>query len=50
MPWELGFFDGLERSIAVIPIERVPFFQKKFKGQEYLNLYDYMEQLLKDDL
>ena len=42
MPWELGFFDGLERNIAVIPIERVPFFKKKFKGQEYLNLYDYI--------
>jgi mRNA-degrading endonuclease toxin of MazEF toxin-antitoxin module len=44
MPWELGYFDGMARSIAILPIEQVPFFGRKFKGQEYLDLYDYIEK------
>jgi hypothetical protein len=44
MPWELGYFDGMGKKIAIMPIERTPYYQKKYKGQEYLNLYDYIEQ------
>lgn len=50
MPWELGYFDGLERKIAIMPVERVPFFQKRFKGQEYLNLYDYIDLSFNNEL
>lgn len=44
MPWELGYFDGMSKNIAIMPIERVPFYNKRFKGQEYLDLYDCVEQ------
>lgn len=48
MPWELGYFDGMAKNIAIMPIERVPFHKKKFKGQEYIDLYDYIERDEKD--
>lgn len=44
MPWELGYFDGLAKPIAIFPIERAPFFGKRYKGQEYLNLYDFIDK------
>ena len=44
MPWELGYFDGLKKRILIFPIERMPVLKKRYKGQEYLNLYDYIDK------
>lgn len=51
MPWELGYFDGLKKHIVILPIERVPVLGRRYKGQEYLDLYDYIDKgsLSKDD-
>ena len=43
MPWELGYFDGLNGKVAILPI--VP--QSKvatYVGQEYLGVYPYVDQ------
>lgn len=43
MPWELGFFDGVNGKIAIMPV--VPFedenkrVELEFVGQEYLGIY-----------
>ncbi|MFD1989948.1 toll/interleukin-1 receptor domain-containing protein [Paenibacillus nicotianae] len=44
MPWELGYCDGLNKKIAIMPIEQFPR-KSKFKGQEYLTLYDQVEEI-----
>lgn len=41
MPWELGFFDGLKSKVGVIPVTREQ--EETFKGEEYLNLYPYVD-------
>ena len=41
MPWELGFFDGLKGKVGVIPVTQNQ--EEDFKGEEYLNLYPYVE-------
>ena len=41
MPWELGFFDGLKGKVGVIPVTRDQ--EEDFKGEEYLNLYPYVD-------
>ena len=41
MPWELGFFDGLKGKVGVIPVTRNQ--EENFKGEEYLNLYPYVD-------
>jgi hypothetical protein len=41
MPWELGFFDGLKRTVGVVPVTRNQ--EETFKGEEYLNLYLYID-------
>jgi len=38
MPWELGFFDGLNGNVAVLPLIP-PSGELDFSGQEYLELY-----------
>lgn len=38
-PWELGLADGLHNGKACI----LPVMNNTFKGQEYLNLYSYVE-------
>jgi len=40
MPWELGYFDGLKSTVAILPIDATP--KEQFKGQEYLGLYPYV--------
>lgn len=42
MPWELGFFDGLKGAVGVIPVLNGS--DNKFKGEEYLNLYPYVDE------
>lgn len=46
MPWELGYFDGLNKKIAVMPYENS---KEEFKTQEYLFLYDICYKDLKLD-
>ena len=41
MPWELGFFDGLKGKVGVIPITSTE--GEPFKGEEFLNLYPYVD-------
>lgn len=38
MPWELGFFDGMNGNVAVLPL-LPPSGELDFSGQEYLELY-----------
>lgn len=42
MPWELGFVDGLNGRVGVIPVTRNQ--ESNFAGEEYLNLYPYVDQ------
>ena len=41
MPWELGYFDGLKGKVGVVPVTRNQ--EENFKGEEYLNLYPYVD-------
>ncbi|MBF0528215.1 MAG: toll/interleukin-1 receptor domain-containing protein [Deltaproteobacteria bacterium] len=41
MPWELGFFDGLNGKVGVLPVTRNQ--EETFKNEEYLNLYPYVD-------
>lgn len=44
MPWELGYFDGFNGNIGILPVLEDPDYE--FKGQEYLGLYEPLK--LKD--
>lgn len=44
MPWELGYKDGLDSRCAILPV--IESNQNKFKGQEYLGLYPYINKEL----
>lgn len=41
MPWELGFFDGLNGTVGIVPVTRSQ--EEAFKGEEYLSLYPYVD-------
>lgn len=41
MPWECGYFDGINGKIAILPISKTD--ESSFKGQEYLGLYPYID-------
>lgn len=41
MPWELGYFDGRNGNVAVLPI--VDAASSRFHGEEYLGLYPYVD-------
>jgi hypothetical protein len=41
MPWELGYFDALSGKVGIIPVTRNR--EDAFKGEEYLNLYPYVD-------
>ena len=41
MPWECGYFDGINGKIAILPIANAD--ENSFKGQEYLGLYPYID-------
>lgn len=43
MPWELGYMDGLNKRVAILPIVQNPD-TTKWKGQEYLGLYPYISK------
>ena len=44
MPWELGYVDGMNGKVGVLPVTRSQ--EDTFKGEEYLNLYPYVDQAL----
>lgn len=44
MPWELGYFDGIKNRVAVVQIIPTVDEGKKFPGQEYLELYPYLDR------
>lgn len=50
MPWELGYFDGLGKKIAVIPIADNPLSNNEYKGQEYLDLYPFVTKEITCDI
>lgn len=41
MPWELGYFDGIKGTVAVLPISRTS--KSSFQGSEYLGIYFYIQ-------
>jgi len=41
MPWELGYFDALKGTVAVLPISKTN--KSSYKGSEYLGIYYYIE-------
>jgi len=42
MPWELGYFDGFNGAVAILPVTSKS--EASFKGQEYLGIYPYMDE------
>lgn len=40
MPWELGYFDGIKKKVAVLPISNKS--GNSFYGTEYLGIYYYI--------
>lgn len=42
MPWELGYFDGFNGAVAILPVTRTQ--QTSFEGQEYLGIYPYLDE------
>lgn len=41
MPWELGYFDGINGLVSIMPIAEQEF--SSFSGNEYLELYPYID-------
>ncbi|MCT7586740.1 toll/interleukin-1 receptor domain-containing protein [Aliarcobacter butzleri] len=41
MPWELGYFDGVNGHVAILPIMKYDT-KTEYEGQEYLELYPYI--------
>ena len=42
MPWELGYKDGQNARVAILPVSRVA--TEAYQGQQYLGLYPYVSQ------
>lgn len=42
MSWELGYFDGLKGKVGIIPVASDSQ-NTSFRGEEYLNLYPYVD-------
>lgn len=42
MPWELGYFDGYNGKVAVLPIVDTDTSSDSFTGTEYVALYPYI--------
>ena len=41
MPWELGYFDGIKSTVAVLPVAKSE--TNSFNRNEYLGLYPYLD-------
>lgn len=44
MPWELGYFDGKDGKVAVLPMAQKSD-EYRYKGTEYLGLYPYVKEV-----
>lgn len=44
MPWELGYFDGMGRRVAILPILDDAVDIAHYEGQEYLSLYPFVSK------
>lgn len=42
MPWELGYFDGFNGNVAILPLVGVTNVTE-FRGEEFLGLYGYVD-------
>jgi len=42
VPWELGYFDGFNDKVAILPLIESEFPGDSYYGQEYLSLYPYV--------
>lgn len=42
MPWELGYFDGFNGAVAILPVTKNH--QESYEGQEYLGIYPYLDE------
>ena len=42
MPWELGYFDGHNGNVAILPVVTEPR-KAGFRGEEYLGLYPFVD-------
>lgn len=42
MPWELGYFDGFNGNVAILPVV-ASVGQTAFRGEEFLGLYPYVD-------
>lgn len=42
-PWEIGFFDGINGNVAIVPV-RDNGVEVDYRGQEYLGLYPYVSE------
>ncbi|MBK7129068.1 MAG: toll/interleukin-1 receptor domain-containing protein [Crocinitomicaceae bacterium] len=42
IPWELGYFDGINGKIAILPISKQT--EYDYEGAEYLGLYNYVQR------
>lgn len=42
VPWELGYFDGFNDKVAILPLIESEFPGNSYYGQEYLGLYPYV--------
>jgi len=45
MPWELGYSDALHGKVAVLPIAPANQLLTAYKGQEYLGIYPYVDEV-----
>jgi hypothetical protein len=44
MPWELGYMDGKKGMVAILPVLNAASGTTKYKEQEYLGLYPYVDK------
>lgn len=42
MPWELGYFDGFNGAVAILPVTHSQ--QSSYEGQEYVGIYPYLDE------
>ena len=42
MPWELGFFDGYNGNICILPISNYSIEDNDYQGVEYLGIYPFI--------
>jgi hypothetical protein len=46
MPWELGYFDGENGKVAILPIVEFDAYTDEYHGQEFLGIYPYVTKAI----